>query len=227
MKKKNCFTIAEIVITMMILGGIAMILMPTLLNNTQDKIGEVALNKTYSMFQQNARSIGLLISQGKIVESVDPVDTFFDALSLMNKSKQGAAGGNSQMDAYLADYTPEYARGEVGTCLISNFLSTNSNTLILNNGVFVMAQDADCNVFDENGSPTKQNNGGKYIIVDTNGVRLPNKVGTDIFFFTVSIDNGMYKVSPAMGRPGGTACDRSSSSWYDRIGCGRETLGMN
>ena len=131
------------------------------------------------------------------------------------------------MDAYLADYIPEFARGEVGTCLISKFLSTNSNTLILNNGVFVMAQDADCNVFDENGSPTKQNNGGKYIIVDTNGVRLPNKVGTDIFFFTVSIDNGMYKVSPAMGRPSGIPCDESSSSWYNRIGCGRKILGMN
>ena len=226
------FTIAEIVVAMLILGGIATILLPVILNNTREKINEVSLNKTYSMFQQNSRSVGLLISQGKIAESSNPVNTFFDAFAYMNKSKQGKTGGNSQMKTYLADYSPEFAQGDTsaGDCKINGFLSTDSNTLILNNGVFVMAQETNCNIFDELGQTALQNNGGNKIIVDTNGVKGPNKVGQDIFFFDVVYDdNGSYSVRPCAGSPaaGAAACGGDSSKWFERMGCGKKILGMN
>lgn len=193
MKKRSAFTIAEIVIAMLVLGGIAMVLMPVLVRDTTQKFNETALNKTYSMFQQTARSIGLLASQGKITPSAgDDADTFFQALSATSKVIK-----TSKNVGYFDNYQPEVGRNFI-------FQADNTNTLVLKSGVFVSYH---------------SDGGDNYIVVDTNGVRKPNKVGDDIFYFIVKSDNNSYSVHPALGN-----CDRTSDDYRDRIGCARRAL---
>lgn len=198
MKRKG-FTIAEIVVSMMVLGCIAMVLMPVLVSNTKEQMNATALNKTYSTFQQTARSVGLLISQGKIAQTT-PVPTFFEALSHTAKVIP-----QSKNISYFEKYTHELCTVQNdGSCTLNKgitniFLPNNDNTTVLKNGVFVTYGTY---------------SGTNYIIVDINGLRPPNKVNDDIFFFTVSNDNASYTVRPASG-----TCTENDATWSNRIGC--------
>ena len=205
MKKKG-FTVAEIVIAILVLGGIAMLLMPVLLKDTQAQVNATALNKTYSMFQQTARSIGFLASQGKIVVGGNNADsdiaTFFEALQYVTKTKKiSSSDKDQQLKKYLNGYTPEFATESAGHDAILFFADT-SNTVVLKNGVLVTYVLID---------PVY------YIIVDTNGIRSPNKVDSDIFFFeVVKNDSGVYSVHPAE-----KVCIENSDDWAERIGCAK------
>ena len=190
------FTIAEIVIAMVVLAGIAMILMPVLFNNAQNQITDTALNKTYSTFQQTARSVGLLVSQGKIVASADDADTFFQALQQTSRVVE-----RSKNVTYFENYTTDIDENDVLT-------ANTANTVVLKNGVFVSHKTID---------------GHPYIVVDTNGLRTPNKVGKDIFFFEVKNDENTYSVHPAK-TPSGKADCNYDGDWEDRIGCTKTKL---
>ena len=191
MKRKG-FTIAEIVVSMMVLGCIAMVLMPVLVSNSKEQMNATALNKTYSTFQQTARSVGLLISQGQIVQTT-PVQTFYEALKHTAKIIP-----QSKNVSYFEGYTQEIPKDANGIQYIFN--SNCPDTTVLKNGVFVT-----------HGTYS----GTDYIIVDINGLRPPNKVNYDIFFFTVSNDNNAsYTVRPASG-----TCTENAQNWSDRIGC--------
>lgn len=193
------FTIAEIVVAMLVLGGIAMILMPVLFNNAQEQITATSLNKTYSTFQQTARSVGLLISKGQIVASPNDADTFFQALQQTAKVVEQTKNV-TYFEGYTTDITDE----------ATNFAANQADTVVLKNGVFVSS---------------KTYNGTNYIVVDTNGLREPNKVGKDIFFFEVKNVNGTYSVHPAKTPKSKESCSYASDkTWEDRIGCTKETL---
>ena len=51
MKKKKAFTLAEVLITLTIIGVIAAITIPTLMKNYQNHANYAALKKTYSIIQ--------------------------------------------------------------------------------------------------------------------------------------------------------------------------------
>ena len=205
MRFKKAFTIAEIAVAMCVLGGIAALLMPVLYNDTEDKVLETALNKTYSTFQQTARSIGLLISRGRIAPGSTPTFTFFQALTetaktiddmnLSDVDGQNLAANNnanvqSKMDAYLAGYDPD-----------------NAVTGIVPSGAFVMYD-----------APPGAD---EYIVIDVNGRKKPNVVGRDIFYFTVErSDSSSYSVRP----PRVGNCNEASNALVDRLGCTRQSL---
>ncbi|MCR4880711.1 MAG: type II secretion system GspH family protein [bacterium] len=213
MNKKKAFTIAEIVVAMMVLGTIAMVLMPVLYNDTEERVTDAALNKTYSTFQQTARSIGLLISTGKIAPSSTPTFTFFQALTETSKTinvmdlsdvdsnidvRGDADNAKANMDVYLEDYNPDKK--------VTGITPGYANTVILKNGVFVML---DIRAADE------------YIVIDVNGKKKPNEVGRDIFYFTVNkADSSSYSIKPASGG----SCDINSDDFNDRLGCTRQRL---
>ena len=220
--KKKAFTITEIVVAMLVLGAIAMILTPALYNSTEERVTDAALNKTYSNFQQTARSVGLLISSGKLTpSSSSPAFTFFQALTETSKTisaldmtgnsdvvsvRTGSAANKvkATMDEYLDGYNPDNDSRHPVTGIVPSY----SNTIILKNGVFVMIS-------------------GDYIVIDVNGKRKPNRVGNDIFYFTVNAEDNSYSIKPVMT---GNCDDITSSDntqakrLNKRIGCARERL---
>ena len=208
MKKLDSFTIAEIVVAMTVLGGIALILMPSLVNNTQQQITDTTLNKTYSTLQQNARSIGLLVSRGQIAATT-PEGTFFDALQATAKIVD-----RSKDVAYFENYTTDVTGNNLFSSQAKVLDASSVDTVVLKNGVFVSNKTVD---------------GTGYIVVDTNGLRAPNKVGEDIFFFTVNKSewDGTYSVRPAQGtckKQDDATCKENKTCWKNRIGCTKERL---
>ena len=210
MKKKfRAFTIAEIVIAMVVLSSIAMILMPVLIKDTNKQTTDTALEKTYSLLQQTARSVGLLTTRGKLSYNSVAVYTLFEALEATTKAKKGT---DRKSEGYFDDYT---------TDLPVNFVANGDNTLILGNGVFVM--------YMNELSPGI----GPYIVLVVNGKRTPNKVGKDIFFFSAEYDkyiNNNIAVYPAL-QPSRCddeeicdLCNMQSTDIKDRVGCARKIL---
>lgn len=201
MKTKRAFTIAEIIIATLVLSGIAMILMPVLLGDTKEKVLETSLLKDYSMLQQTAHSMSLLIARGKISQGISPANTFFEALKQTSKSKSNV------------DLLSYYNNLEKSQELLANQAFDNANTLVLTNNTIYHYYNTGGNVASD------------YIIVDVNGKRGPNKAGTDIFYFQVDRDpvDNTFSVIPASAPAGQATCD-SKGGVLDRIGCGGEKI---
>lgn len=53
MKKVNAFTLAEVLITLTIIGIVAAMTIPTLISKYQNKVSEVALKKAFSTITNN------------------------------------------------------------------------------------------------------------------------------------------------------------------------------
>ena len=199
--KFRAFTIAEIVIAMVVLSSIAMILMPVLIKDTNKKTIETALEKTYSLFQQTARSAGLLSARGKISLGDTAAYTIFDTLKATKKSKK-LATANEKLAEYYNGYTNDIGGG---------FLPSPVNTIVLGNGVFVM--------YFENGDV------GTYLVTDVNGKRPPNKTGKDIFFFSAEYKDGYnILVYPSVKPNNYAECSFGDNDYRNRIGCAREML---
>lgn len=99
--KKKAFTIAELVIAMMVVAAIGMILMPTLMADNEKQVLKVSLEKSYATLRQSAQAASLLAAQGKIVPGTASTAVFMSSIAqtqkLMRETKQ---------DIYLANYEP-------------------------------------------------------------------------------------------------------------------------
>lgn len=205
-KNTNAFTLAEVLITLGIIGIVAAMTIPALMNNTQDAELKSAFKRTFAEFSQVATSlyndngstfIGLF-QTGSSDNVINTVTPYFktskicytgDLLNCWNK------GGTWK----YYDGTTAYAAGTDG----ASFYTTNGG-FILNDGTMVYAtanSSANCNNAWLNyhltgcGGPGGSTGAGvaSYtssictgFLVDVNGKKGPNVVGRDIFsiFFT-------------------------------------------
>ena len=187
--ESNAFTLAEVLITLVIIGVIAAITVPTLMNKTNNQEYVSKLKKTYSTLAQATNLI--------IAEEGNP-----------NSSKGGWA--KSTNDIYKLYKKKLHSAKECGTnsgCFgqgvykllnnnndgdFDNF--TTSPKLVLADGVQIM-------FYDGYFSPTCQTqyynnmstNVCDTIFVDINGKKKPNKYGRDMFVFALK-ENGLYPI---------------------------------
>lgn len=152
MMRKRAFTIAELVVAMIIIGTIAIILMPILVTDNEKQVLKASLEKSYSNLKQVSQAVPLFIARGKISSTSTNSDKFFAALRQSQKLMR-------KQDEYLANYELE-----LGTNIIE--------TVVLRNGVIVMLQESD------------------RIVVDVNGIKRPNLLGRDIYFFELDDNDG-------------------------------------
>ena len=176
MNKKKGFTIVELVIALMLIAAISMILTPVLFNNTDNQILLTSLNKNYTMLQEIHQAIPMLQARGRIPQNNNINNqTFMTAVALTQKAiglnSDGTSEDNNKFKHALNGYTTTPAK------IINNYTDFNlpdnpaRTTIILKNGVFI----SQCQI-----------NGNNYIMIDTNGIKSPNKTGRDIFFFSVT-----------------------------------------
>ncbi len=165
--KKFAFTLAEVLITLAIIGVVAALTIPTLVQNYKKKEASTRLKKFYSMMQQVIKlseidngsveywnkSSEVFNDDGKtdILANADLSEKFFTQYLApyikYNSIQKAKSAADFELAAYLADGTK----------------------LILHNGSCVD------------------------IYVDINGDKKPNSVGYDDFGFTLCISNDMAK----------------------------------
>lgn len=184
---KNAFTLAEVLITLGIIGVVAAMTLPTVINTTRHKELETAFKKAYSNL---ANACNLVNAEEIPVYRLNPTDDRPDGDPDFNPEYAQAVyskyhslkkiSNNEKTEHYnnVLNYTRKKP-GQVPQC--SQLLSGN-NAFITQDGSLISII---------------QNCGALWFTIDTNGMKKPNALGHDIFIFRIGKDDDPPTLKPA------------------------------
>ncbi len=218
--KKYGFTMAEVLITLGIIGIVAGMTLPSLINNKRNKALETAFKKNYSVIEQalnmyyahnGERLTKDIIQRGYLKANI---------IEYFNVLVDCGRGSESSASALEKTCIPNYENNGDIDKNSTNYKTFNGKTninlspfddgqFVLNDGSLILLEDA--------GSRNL------YISVDVNGYKQnPNRLGQDLFMFQIS-ENG--KLLP-MGAEGTTYysendeyCSPTSTNDMNGAGC--------
>lgn len=214
------FTLAEVLITLGIIGVVAAMTMPTLINNTRNKELEAALKKNASVINQamlrlaNDEGIDINFAMFGYRQIKDKIKPYFNVIKDCGYGTEVSScvpsdsyGGNAD-SGVSATYKNYSKTGNVNAGFLDD------GQLLLSDGALILIQ----NDYDSNTS-------AKMITIDVNGYqKRPNAWGHDLFTFEIT-QNG---IKP-MGAYGtsydeDTYCSKTSSSNLNGIACTAKAL---
>lgn len=170
---KKAFTLSEVLITLVIIGVISAISIPTLFTSWQKTQTVTALKKAYSELTQAVKYSEIENGNISTWDFDLKLEDFFEKYlkSYVKLSKNDLSNVITDTKYYGCDGKPIYGR-------LSTF-NYSSKAVALNSGMLL--------IFD--GSAT--NNYYKTIAVDINGLKKPNKLGRDVFIFAIHNTEGV------------------------------------
>ena len=217
------FTLAEVLITLGIIGVVAALTLPAVINNTEKKERQEALKKAYSTLQQ-----ALLMYQNDIGE-VPTKSTFNTETGAFKKALlpyfKGAVdcgkGTENSACVYnnVTDGSEEY-KNYTGTSNIVNTGYFDDGQYIVTDGVMYF--------FENYLSTGTGSQGNVFVSVDVNGYKhLPNKWGHDLFTFELT-EEGKLLPMGAVGtkyeKNADSYCSKVSTSSMNGIACTNRAL---
>ena len=217
------FTLAEVLITLGIIGVVAALTLPALINNTNKKELETAFKKQYSILQQAIT----------MIKAEDAIDFTYD--------NYGYNSGNTRFGTRLAQQFKSAQdcgniNNNVGCILKEDDGSFNAyksytgktiSAAYFDDGGFI-SPDGTLYMF-EQGDQSKES--GFIVSIDVNGFKKrPNKMGYDLFMFQITQDG---KILP-MGAEGTSfawgihsLCDENSTSNMNGFTCAYHAMTDN
>ena len=187
--RRAAFTLAEVLITLGIIGIVAALTMPSLIANYKKKETVTRLKKAYSVVQQAIKMSEL--DNGEV--------------QYWNIKLNGREFFNIYFDKYF-QYTKKYTSSELWDIAPRKLLNGSNYTGTTyasdSNGYHIMLAD---------GVLITLHYGSENCIwvgIDTNGLAFPNQIGRDTFLFVFT---SQYGLQPLGGQ--GTTADGPSSNW--------------
>lgn len=200
---KKAFTLAEVLITLGIIGVVAAMTLPTLMNKTNNKELHTAFLKTYSELNQVAglfkADYGISISEyvaqaqgstgggsGIKPEIASRIFAYYKGSRNLTKGGQGTSDGEGNFLAWynMANLNGSgYSGGANNSGTNSSFLCDNSAFTNNLSGALMILNDA-----------PKEGDNGPVICVDVNGKKKPNRYGIDYFMFIFTVDGRVLPV---------------------------------
>lgn len=201
--KKTAFTLAEVLITLGIIGVVAALTMPSVVNNVEGKQLQSALKKGYSEISQ---AFELMKSDiGRDILPVDyPPGTFAkEYKEYFVKTLSSNHSGLVSKDLDIVDFNglKTYKTYNKKNSLISNFFD--DGQFVLPDGALILINDS----------------GPMLISIDVNGMNKgPNLYGRDLFTFEIT-NEGKLLPSGAVGTSSVFLCSKTSTSSMNGGGC--------
>lgn len=219
MKKRQAFTLAEVLITLGIIGVVAALTIPTLVNNYRKKQFETGLKKEYSvllqaldMYKQDNETPLKREDCATHAAFKKAIQPYLKVLVDCGDYQSGGYKGQCVQNWYYTQdkkYTYKTYSGN-----IANENLFDDGQIILNDGSHLL--------FENPGGGS-----AVYVSIDVNGYKkLPNKWGEDVFTFQLMNDG---KLLP-MGAEGtsfrntATYCSKTSSNVYNGIACANRAI---
>lgn len=213
------FTLAEVLITLGIIGVVAAMTLPALVNRTQGKELEAGFKKSYSVLSQAVQRMQYEEGLSGNWEDEFGANTFLPVLKkyLLNYVKcngKNCVDADITVDGSTVKRVSTYKTYNKSQNVTMDWF--NEGQMIMADGMFLMV----------NNSGEKLNN--LVLTVDVNGIaKKPNLWGHDLFSF--QIKGG--KVLP-MGHPmttvneswGSMPCDITNTERHNGIGCAYKAL---
>ena len=164
-KRKFGFTLAEVLITLGIIGVVAAITLPVVINKTQEKELKVGYKKAYSDMQK-------ALSDG-IFEQVFTRTTKYDNIATINEFEY------FQSKFHVSKFCP---KGKLYSCWAEGDTLYNGAAPTINALSFVDASGRSWATFSGNEN---------LFLVDINGLKNPNQFGKDRFTFAFADTSGV------------------------------------
>lgn len=209
---KNGFTLAEVLITLGVIGVVAAMTIPTLMNNIQDaqyytaarKVFSVLSQATEKMVYENSGAIWDNSSSDSTALSKAAADAFVPYLSVIKED-------------FIEIIHPNDWVGYKSTTAVQTADSAGTRYgLLLKDGTvirFIGWQNC-------GSSSGKLTNRCTLMLVDTNGNKSPNMFGRDAFaFYVIKDSNGNYKVVPSGPDTDMQSCSPGSTTTTTCNGC--------
>ena len=212
MKEFKGFTLAEVFITLGIIGIVAAMTLPTAIQNHRKKVIINQLKKSYSELSQ---AINMSVNENGDTDSwalTNPLNT--------------VQGNIEYTDKYIAPYLKvvKKAGGVAGwwTCTpnrqFPGLYCVSTTSKKYNYGGWIPYI-----LYLQNGSTlTVRGTGNRIITVDVNGIKGPNIAGHDVYTFAISKN----KLSPAVGDYT-WSCSATSTDGYNGWGCSAKIIKNN
>lgn len=196
--KNKAFTLSEVLITLGVIGVVAALTLPSVINNTRNKQLEVAFKRNYSVLSQALEryfadygeryippydSDKLNKDPDKLKQILMKYTNVIDKCETYSTNSKGCLSG-------------AYTYYDFGNRRWNSFLTgDNSLSFVLNDGSLWLVYN-------------------NQILIDTNGInKKPNRLGYDMFYFCISSQDG--KLIPS-SNPGVVDHDKYCS--YDSTG---------
>ncbi len=213
------FTLAEVLITLGIIGVVAALTLPAVINNTEKKERQEALKKAYSTLQQ-----ALLMYQNDIGE-VPTKSTFNKEFAALKNALlpyfKGAidcgVGTESDNSACVYSHSGETNnpyRNYTNTSEVSSTKFDDGQYIVTDGMMYFFENELMSTVI--------------YVSVDVNGLKkLPNRWGHDLFTFELT-DTGKFLPMGAVGtmyeKNADSYCSKTSTSSLNGIACTNRAL---
>ena len=194
--KKSAFTLAEVLITLGIIGVVAAITLPTLIQNYQKQVWVNQLKKTYSTLNEGYKQ--MVASEGCTTLECADISTEGSSLSQPDfrkvKAKEKFVKTFKLENVYVGDM-PNNSIYNYKIKAISGEEEEEewsfSDDFVRNDGAGLVGTTSNGEIISFMGSLA-----GPLIIVDINGLKSPNTVGRDIFVFSGFDFNDTAMVTP-------------------------------
>ena len=191
MKKSNAFTLAEVLITLGIIGVVAAMTLPTLLTNVSNHIFATKIKQTYAMI--SSAVVTYMAANDLVNITPKNMKLFSDdagEISVNNFFKESFASVISCYEPSPRCFAERYKINQKDVFPYSDrrFWTYNSSFLLRNGSAVSMI-------------PLKGEDNRFRIVVDVNNTQLPNRIGRDLWVLYLNKDGSLS----ASGKKG--ACD--------------------
>lgn len=219
---KKAFTLAEVLITLGIIGVVAAITLPSVINNTKNKELSVALKRSYSLLQQALDMYAASNGERATSANLQPYTLKFMLMKYLRFVKDCGIGtdipkscvpnfdaGGSAYDEFQRTYKTYNGKTNI------SMYYTDDGQFVLNDSTLILIEN----------SPAGNN---IYITVDVNGYnKNPNRLGQDVFMFELD-DKGALKPMGVHGTAyysiSDSYCSLTSGSNMNGAGCTYKAL---
>ena len=172
MTKRFGFTLAEVLITLGIIGVVAAMTMPTLMNSTQGAQYKAAYKKALSALSQ-AVTLNVALDEWNFADATGEGD--YTIANLLSKRMNVVRTETTALK--LADGVKEYKptnSGTTGVATSKDLTGSGNTTLFFNDGIMFSFPTGtkDCSIADGAKDGAKPCFG----FIDVNGVKAPNKI---------------------------------------------------
>ena len=173
MTKRFGFTLAEVLITLGIIGVVAAMTMPTLMNQTQGAQYKTAYKKALSALSQ-AVTLNVALDEWNFADADNSTYKIQDMLSSRMNVVRTETGNTNLKDAKGNTYKIGYsAAGKLQGITAAESIGTNNVTLFFNDGImFSFDPTTQKNCTKAEGATANVCKG----VIDVNGVKAPNRI---------------------------------------------------
>lgn len=173
----KAFTLAEVLITLAIIGIVAAITIPTLMNSTQNAEFINKMKKEHSILSQAQQA--LIADYGSFPDAISDCTTFQCVVEKLATKLSYIKECTTSGDCMVASGA-KYLNGTDA----SSIVSASNNGLVLKDGTtFVIYIDSYNCTASYSAYIGQANNECGWVLVDVNGLKKPNQFGKDIYSF--------------------------------------------